>query len=458
MDYQQEEMRLLMEHRNLAVRGPRGSGKTMPSALLLIWFATTREAAGVEWRSMAAAGSLDQLLTNTGEAVKRWVREVHWDRMGLQPWRLEREITQRHIRLARGFHYYVNSNRPDLVEGAHADHMLMVVDEAKSVEEDMWISFDGYFSSPGDHYRFVVGTPGAPAGRFFDYHSGRLAGWESFHITAEDAVAAGRVKASWPVEMAEALGGEGTAAYRTQVLGEFAGDADGVIPLAWIEAAMQRHDDAVAAGELERCRPEVVSLDVAGDGPDRAVIAERFGDWVYRLTEPVGRPLDQAREAVAAVVKGGTVIVDGVGVGEGAWDVIREAAAGSSGWFEPAKFVAGEATKRRDSTGSFRFTNKRSAAWWGLRELLMPPSEVRLVSDRTLLGDLSAPSWREAAGGRIQVEGKDDVRRRLGRSTDAGDAVVQVFWRDGFRVVLGDEVAAGIGDRSLVQPSWAFNL
>jgi len=34
------------------------------------------------------------------------------------------------------------------------------------------------------------------------------------------------------------------------------------------------------------------------------------------------------------------------------------------------------------------------------------------------------------SGGRIQVESKDDIRKRLGRSTDSGDAVIQAYWRD----------------------------
>ena len=45
-----------------------------------------------------------------------------------------------------------------------------------------------------------------------------------------------------------------------------------------------------------------------------------------------------------------------------------------------------------------------------------------------LLGDLSAPKWKVLSGGKIQVESKDDIRARLGRSTDDGDAVAMAFW------------------------------
>ena len=50
--------------------------------------------------------------------------------------------------------------------------------------------------------------------------------------------------------------------------------------------------------------------------------------------------------------------------------------------------------------------------------------------DDELIGDLTAPKWRPVAGGpkasaKIRIESKEDIRKRLGRSTDAGDAVVQ---------------------------------
>jgi hypothetical protein len=48
--------------------------------------------------------------------------------------------------------------------------------------------------------------------------------------------------------------------------------------------------------------------------------------------------------------------------------------------------------------------------------------------DDLLIGDLTAPRWSVNSSGRIQIESKDDIRKRLGRSTDSGDAVVQAFF------------------------------
>ncbi|MBN1629627.1 MAG: hypothetical protein JW990_07685, partial [Thermoleophilia bacterium] len=93
-------------------------------------------------------------------------------------------------------------------------------------------------------------------------------------------------------------------------------------------------------------------------------------------------------------------------------------------------FNAAARTDRLDSSGELGFVNCRSAAWWAMREMLDPAASypIELPPDDLLIGDLTAPKWRVTSGGRIQVESKDDIRKRLGRSTDSADAVVQAFW------------------------------
>ena len=48
------------------------------------------------------------------------------------------------------------------------------------------------------------------------------------------------------------------------------------------------------------------------------------------------------------------------------------------------------------------------------------------MDDQTL-AELSAPRYREV-NGRVQVESKDDIRKRLGRSTDNADALLLAYY------------------------------
>ena len=55
------------------------------------------------------------------------------------------------------------------------------------------------------------------------------------------------------------------------------------------------------------------------------------------------------------------------------------------------------------------------------RDLALPP-------DPELLADLTAPRYELRVSG-VAVESKEDIRDRIGRSTDAGDAVGLACWR-----------------------------
>ncbi len=117
---------------------------------------------------------------------------------------------------------------------------------------------------------------------------------------------------------------------------------------------------------------------------------------------------------------------DVIGVGAGVVDKLREDKQAVEA------FNAGGATEWKDRSGEMLFANKRAAAWWNLRELLDPANghAIALPPDDLLTGDLTAPHWRPTSGGRIVVESKDDLRKRLGRSTDSGDAAAMAFWKE----------------------------
>ena len=51
-----------------------------------------------------------------------------------------------------------------------------------------------------------------------------------------------------------------------------------------------------------------------------------------------------------------------------------------------------------------------------------------LPDDEDLRADLSALRYTFTQDGRIQIEGKDECRKRLGRSPDRADAVALAHW------------------------------
>ena len=441
-DYQKTELAALPTKRRVAVRGPRGSGKTMPAALAFWWFATTREMSGVDWKIVSTAGSWDQIRLYLWPEIHKWHRQINWETVGLPRPRIGVELLRYHLKMEYGEGFGRATDDPDLIEGAHASEMLVLLDEGKSISDGIWDAIEGFFASPGEHYAFALSTPGAPTGRFSDIHHRKpgLEDWYPIHVTLQDALDAGRVDPKW-AEQRKAQWGETSRLYRCHVLAEFAGEEDGVIPLAWVEAAIDRGKN------LDKdCRPNRLAIDVADTGEDRTAIAFR-DEWdIYKIEvfpPGEGDVLLQAERVEQRSVKGTTVVVDSIGVGAGTKSALTR-----NKDLKVVPFVASAGTNRRDASGEIRFNNKRSAAWWNVRELLHPETgeNISLPDHPEMLGDLTAPKWREVAGGKIAVESKDEIRRRVGRSTDVGDTIIMVLWEEKTRrSLVGVDLTTGLG-------------
>lgn len=208
---------------------------------------------------------------------------------------------------------------------------------------------------------------------------------------------------------------------------------EGVIPLGWVELAMARWREWRDSGSksLPVNERHVLGADIADSGEDQTVVAFREGPILRELRGyRSGDTMETVGHIKASMSNrpGSTVILDSIGIGAGVLARLREMGVSSSG------FVAsGSAKGLKDKTGEFTYTNLRAAAWWRMRELLDPSqpggSKIMLVDSETLKADLTSPRWKVMSGGSIQIESKDDIRKRLGRSTDEGDAVIMCFWQ-----------------------------
>jgi hypothetical protein len=434
--YQEEILGALPERKREAVRGPHGLGKSAESAIAVLWFALTRDAAGVDWKVVTTAGSWHQLTSYTWPEIHKWAGKLRWDKVrDGRPFSRAHELQNINLKLSHGAAFAAASANSALIEGAHADSLMFVYDEAKAIPAGTFDACEGAFSGAGEGgteaFALALSTPGQPQGRFYDIckHKPGYEDWHPVHVTLDDAMTAGRVTQEWADQRARQWGTE-SAIYQNRVLGEFyASDEDSVIPLSWAEAAVARWHAWADAGRPDlgvTYLPRTVGVDVARTGQDRTVLAIRNGCVITELRRYVREDTMATTGRTKAVLDADitrTAVVDVIGIGAGVVDRLREQHA------KVVAFNASRASKSRDSTREFGFVNRRSEAWWTLRQALDPSGnpDICLPDDEMLLGDLSAPQWTVTSGGRIQVESKDDIRKRLGRSTDDGDAVVQSF-------------------------------
>lgn len=431
--YQVDILDALKTSRRVSVRGPHGLGKSALSAVCVLWFALTRDAAGVDWKCCTTAGAWRQLENVLWPEITKWSRCLRWEQIGRKPFNHGELLTMR-LQLRHGRAFAVASDTPSLIEGVHGDSILYVFDESKSISVDTFNSAEGAFSAnnPGglpEAFAMCTSTPGEPSGHFHAIHTKKpgLEQWWTRHVTLTECMAAKRVAPSWADDLKRQWG-EDSALYANRVLGEFhTADQDGVIKLESVEAAIDRYLEAKREGTLPT---EVthVGVDVARSGEDKTCLALRAGDAIIELRYSSHQNLMATTGRVVGVLGAhptAQAVVDVIGIGSGVVDRLREQKQAVEA------FNASAGTKAKDRSGELGFVNVRAAAWWHLRELLeAEDSQIILPPDDALIGDLTTPHWKMTSAGKVQLESKDEIRRRIRRSTDSGDAVVQAFWSE----------------------------
>ena len=203
-----------------------------------------------------------------------------------------------------------------------------------------------------------------------------------------------------------------------------------IIPTDWARAAMRRGRPK-PPDHAPMC---AIGVDVARGGKDETVLAIRHDNWFDELVAKPGAetPLgvDVAGLVIACRRDGALPVID---MGGGYGGAVLEHLSNAND-VRCLGFVPAARSTARTADGQLRFANLRAEAWWRLREALDPSNGAEgliLPDDPILLRDLTAPTFRVGPRG-VQVEAKEDIAARLGRSPDRGDAVAMA-WRGGPR-------------------------
>ncbi len=457
--YQDEILGLFDTHDRVAVYGPRSLGKTAVESWLALHCALTWDGDRTrDWKMMVTAGAWGQLEDYLWPEISKWANRLRWHRVGREPFNTRTELLTTRLNLSRGHIYSVSPQKSLLMEGGHADFFFNLFDEAKAVEDSVFdgaegATFGAGSESEGTHQKAKFGafsTPGDTSGRFYDIcrHAPGLEDWHVRHVTLDECIAAGRISRE-KVEARARQWGISSQLYINHCEGNFAPqDADGIIPLAWIELAATRWHDWQASGGPQGELLTAVACDPADGGLDDSVIAEGYGVRIARvrvlekLSKKENDGVSQTMAVVGAIVntvdaKGGPdakksvkVIIDANGVGAGVASRAKEQGYDVESWIDSSK----PDPKARDLYGEERPGNKRAAAWLAARWVFDPDNrqEAAIPPDDRLIGELALPRRKPVmSNGIVFVESKDEIRKRNGgKSTDCADPVVMVLTAD----------------------------
>jgi hypothetical protein len=404
--------------RRISVRSGHGVGKSTTVAILCIWYLLTRYPVKIVITAPTSAQLFDALFAE----IKRWVNvlpvqvqqllNVKSDRVEIAAAPETGFISARTSR----------AESPEALQGIHADNVLLIADEASGVPEAVFEAAAGSMSGE-EACTILLGNPTRSSGFFFDTHNRLKGQWWTRRVSCVDSP---RVSAAYVDEMRQRYG-EDSNAYRVRVLGEFPlSDDDTVIPMHLIEASMARD-----LAEDERA-PAIWALDVARFGTDRSALAKRRGQVITEIKRWAGLDLMQLTGAVVAEYQAQPqhlrpveILVDSIGLGSGVVDRLRELKL-------PARGV--NVSESPSMKGTYQ--NLRAELWFATKAWLEQRG-CKLPRDEDLMAELAGPRFKFSSSGKLQVESKDDMRRRGLRSPDLADAVCLTMAADAATAIYG---------------------
>ncbi|MBR0315966.1 MAG: hypothetical protein IJQ99_03795 [Synergistaceae bacterium] len=425
---QYEILTAVRDNPRTAVRSCHGIGKTFTAAMCILWFLYSHEKAIV----LSTAPTWRQVEKLIWKEIRSAYREAIIPLGGS----LAPKAPELHLIFNEWYAAGISTNEPERFQGFHEENILVVVDEAAGVNIEIFEAIEGILTSTGARL-LLIGNPNSIGTPFYDAFT--KPGFKTFHISAFDTpnfteagITQDDIKnGTWKNKITEIKypklitpqwvadryisWGENSAPYQVRVMGNFPQQGeDTLIPLAWIELAMQRWEDTPEGNPIQ------LGVDVAAYGSDSTVIAERRGLKVMPLNvytqkntrETTGLVLNKAKEVNAKKIS-----VDEIGIGRGVVDSLAE---------EGYRDVGVNVAER--SSDPERYHNMRAELWWNLRELLDPEKKpIALPDDDELLAELSSVKYKIDSRGAIQIESKEEMKKRLGRSPDRADAVVLAF-------------------------------
>ena len=199
-----------------------------------------------------------------------------------------------------------------------------------------------------------------------------------------------------------------------------------IIPTQWVLAAQERWKN-MPLDTVLKLKQRVLYGDIAQGGADTTVLAPLMElDYYDDLITKPGSATPTGKEVAVLILEErldqSLIALDGTGGWAGA-----TAEALDSRYKITCEL---HTVSKRDGSSPrdmpmYTYGNLRARMWWEFRLALDPKSEfaICLPPSPRLRTQLTTPHWRIVKG-QLLVEEKDEIRKRIGSSTDEADAVL----------------------------------
>lgn len=343
--------------------------------------------------------------------------------------------------------------------GFHAVNTMFVVTEASGISEITFNAIEGNLQ--GNSRMLIVFNPNVTVGyaaramKSERFNKFRLNSLNAENVVNKKITIAGQVDYDWvkdkvsewasPIQKSDFNEGEGdfewegrfyrpNDLFRVKVLGMFPKvSSDVLIPYEWIELANQRWRINTETGYVPT-DPLRLGVDVAGMGRDSSILCPRRGDFVSEFIEHQSGGKADHMHVVGLIrneigIKNSFAYIDTIGEGAGVYSRLIEQGfdnAISCKYSESANGLS-------DVNNVYTFANMRAYLYWCVRDWLDPKNKNNpsLPPNDKLLEEATEIKWSFQSNGSILIEKKEDIKKRISRSTDYFDALANTFYPTG---------------------------
>lgn len=452
-----ELLTAIRDHRRVAVRAGRKVSKSCTAGIVALWWFASWFDAQVIMTSTTAR-QVDEILWDElkrlHERSQRPLDPEDWlnkHLLALNPELATRPLDGEPKILARsglssGFRRVAGFTAREGVaaQGKSGAHLLYLVDEASGVPQAIIDAITGNMAGGGRICLF--GNPTKSEDEFYEafnskqksesnptgYHTLTISSEESPNVVANKIVIPGMAEQEWIEERRREWGVE-SVHYKVHILGQHVEVEEGkIISLEDIRQAEERWE---AEGPNYVAAEGVLHIGVdpalAGDG-DEAVFAPRRGKRIIELRGERGLSEDGHLAVVLDLIrthgnKGELCVVnlDALGaVGAKVMYALRDWAGRNPGVFVLCCIRGSDNAVRKPES----FLRVRDELWGSFAQWLREGGAI--PEDVKLARDLHAPSWTYDLKQRAIATKKDELKKKLGRSPDRGDACCLAAWEN----------------------------
>lgn len=424
---QRQIMESVRDHRRVAVHSCHGVGKTHIAAHVAGWFLDVHPPG--EAFVLTTAPSAPQVKAILWREINRMHERAGLaGRTNLTEWYINNKLV--------AFGRKPSDYNDSAFQGIHDRWVLVIMDEACGVPTNLWVAAEAVTTNANGRI-LAIGNPDSNDGEFAKKCRPDTT-WKTIHIgydstpnftgeTVSPGLAEQLISVDWVEDMRQQWG-EDSALFQSKVLGQFpteGSDPYRTVPSGWALACQNL--------QLPEGEPVEAGIDV-GAGGDRTVVFERRGAVAGRHVEfRDADPMASVARIAQTLVEWGVqrAKIDTIGVGWGLAGRLRELSSrhNPTGDTSHDCEIVGVNFAEKSSNPR-RFINRRAEVWWnvGRENSRLKLWDLTSLTD-DVIAELSAPRYQIVdSTGKVKIESKPEVIKRLGRSPDLADAVLLAFY------------------------------